>query len=305
MTGRVLCLILLLYLGGAAQVQVEELGRFGGTGSTPGLFKNPSAVDITQDGRIVICDRDNHRLQIFDLTGKFIKDIGGFGWANDQFDEPRDIWARSGLNIFVADYNNRRVQRFDKDFNFINSFTSNPGNDDRFQFREVLSVVYSPRGDLFILDHGEKKVVKFNANNKAEVAFAYYESGAGELVAPVQLDLTSDYRLLISDAANKVVFVFDYYGNFMQKIEYSRFKSPAGLAVDQENRIYICDPASNTIYIFTARGNFLDQIGAIGGIQLNSPIDLALTGRGNRYQMVVIDRDQVILASLKYGLPQE
>jgi len=302
---RILCLILIFYLVSTAQVQVEELGRFGGTGSTAGLFKNPSAIDITQDGRIVVCDRDNHRLQIFDLSGRFIEDIGGLGWANDQFDEPRDIWARSALNIFVADYNNRRVQRFDKDFNFISSFTSNPGNDGRFQFREVLSVVYSPRGDLFILDQGEKKVVKFDPSDRAEVAFAYYESGAGELAAPVQLDLTSDYNLLISDALNKVVFVFDYYGTFVRKIEYAQFKSPAGLAIDQENRIYICDPAGSTIYIFTPRGNFLGKIDSLGGIALSSPVDIALIYRDSRYQIAMIDKDQVILASLKYDLPQE
>ncbi len=305
MSGKVLWLILVMYLACPAQLQVAELGRFGGTGSTPGLFKNPSAVDITQDGRIVICDRDNHRLQLFDLNGNFIKDIGGFGGTIDQFDQPRDIYARSALNIFVADYNNRRVQRYDKDFNFINSFISNPGDDERFQFREVSSVVYSPRGDMFILDHGEKKVIKFNPDNKAEVAFANYESGAGELALPIQLDLTSDHRLLISDAANKAVFIYDYYGNFIQKIEYPQFKSPSGLAVDQEDRIYICDPASAAIYIFTPRGTFLDQLVTIGGLKLKFPSDLALVGRDDRYQLVVIDQDQVILASLKYGLPQE
>jgi tripartite motif-containing protein 71 len=303
--GKILWSILGLYFSCLAQVQVEELGRFGGTGSTPGLFKNPSAVQITQNGRIVICDRDNHRLQIFDPGGNFIKDIGGFGAAVDQFDQPRDVWAGSALSIFVADYNNRRVQRYDKDFNFINSFISNPGEDDRFQFREVSSVIYSPRGDMFILDHGEKKVVKFNPNNKPEVAFAYYESGAGELDSPVQLDLTGDYRLLISDAAQKAVFVYDYYGNFIQKIEYPRFKAPSGLAVDQENRIYVCDPACAAIYIFTGRGIFLDQIETIGGIRLRFPSDLALVGRNNRYQLAVIDQDQVIIASLQYGLPPD
>jgi len=305
MSIKSLWLILFTASSTLAQMQIEELGRFGGTGSAAGLFKNPTAIDILQDARIVICDSDNHRLQIFNLQGDFLKDLGGLGWAKDQFDEPKDIWARSALNVFVADYHNRRVQRFDKDFNFLNSFVSNPGDDDRFQFREVLSVACSPRGDMFILDHGEKKVIKFNSNNKAEVAFAYYASGAGELLAPVQIDLTSDHRLVISDAAGKAVLIYDYYGNFSQKIEYPQFKFPSGLAIDDQNRIYVCDPLSAAIYIFTAKGNYLNQVVSIGGMQLNYPVDLALVGHVNRYQMYVIDKDRVIIASLNYGSPQE
>jgi tripartite motif-containing protein 71 len=302
---RIVELILLLAFTCSAQLRVEELGRFGGSGNTPGFLKNPSAVDIVQDGRIIVCDCGNHRLQVFDGGGKFLKDIGGFGWANNQFDEPRDIWARSTIDIFVADYNNRRVQRFDKEFNFLNSLVSNPGYDDRFQFREILSAAYSPRGDIFILDQGEKKVIKFKPDNKAEIAFAYFESGAGELIAPVQLDLTSDHRLLISDAAAKAVLIYDYYGNFIQKIEHPLFKSPSGLAVDEQNRIYVCDPLSAAIFIFTSRGTFLGQIETIDGLRFEYPLDLALAGRANHYRVYIIDKDRVIIASLKYGLPQE
>ena len=35
--------------------------------------------------------------------------LGGFGWETEQFDRPRDISARTGLEVFVADFNNERI----------------------------------------------------------------------------------------------------------------------------------------------------------------------------------------------------
>ena len=121
----ILCIFILIVCA-FSQPQLKELGRFGGSGTAPGLFQNPTALDDSEDGRLFICDRGNQRIQVFDLFGNFRMNMGGFGWQNEKFDGPVDIWARSTINFYVADYNNQRVQRFDKDFNFISSKISNP-----------------------------------------------------------------------------------------------------------------------------------------------------------------------------------
>jgi DNA-binding beta-propeller fold protein YncE len=282
------------------QVEITELGRFGGTGDKPSLFKNPTAIDISQSGQIFVCDRGNNRIQVFNLNGEFIKDIGGFGWKNDQFDEPLDIWAKSTLNIYVADYNNQRVQRYDKDLNFIDSFFSNEGNDERYQFKEILSVAYSPQGDLFILDAGENKVVKFNSENKGEVAFGYYESGIGELITPTQLDLTANHRIIVSDSKSRGIFVFDYFGTFLRKIEHPLFKFPTGLAVDEKGRIFVTDPEARQVFIFSTEGKFMGKWESIGGITLKDPVDIAIFSYQQQYHIYLIDGDYIIIASLKF-----
>ena len=65
-----------------AQSYLEELGKFGGTGSIPGKFNGPSGIDKSEDGRIFICDKGNQRIQVFDLSGNFRKNFGGFGWVS-------------------------------------------------------------------------------------------------------------------------------------------------------------------------------------------------------------------------------
>jgi DNA-binding beta-propeller fold protein YncE len=284
-----------------AQVEIEELGRFGGTGTDPGLFKNPSALDITDDGKVLICDRGNNRIQVFDLHGNFLKNIGGFGSSGDQFDEPLDVWARSTLNIFVADYNNERVQRFDRNLNFINTFYSNEGNDDRFQFFEVLSVAYSSQGDLFILEAGENKIIKFQRET-AQSAFGFFESGKGELNDPIQIDVTSNQKIIVSDAGNSCINIYDYFGTFLNNIKFPGLKNPNGLFTDDAGRIYVTDIGNNTITILNETGDIVDDIKSIGGRNFKNPKDIALFKiNRNLYKLFVIDGDEIVISTLKYN----
>jgi DNA-binding beta-propeller fold protein YncE len=299
---KIIFLIIISFVSGiCSQIEIEELGRFGGTGSNQGLFKNPSAIDVTVDGKVLVCDRGNNRIQVFDLKGNFIKDIGGFGSLHDQFDEPLDIWARSTLNIFVADYNNQRVQRYDRNLNFISAFYSNEGNDDRFQFLEVLSVAYSTQGDLFILEAGENKIIKFQRKT-AQVAFGFFESGVGELNDPVQIDITSNQKIIVSDAGNSCINIYDYFGTFLNNIKVPGLKNPNGLVTDNSARIYATDTGSKKIYIFTEEGELIKDIESISGKKLNNPVDIALFKMNqNRYKAFLIDDNEVIVFTIKFN----
>lgn len=294
---KTIIIILILYSLTMAQSQLIEVGRFGGTGSVPGKFKSPSAIDKSDDGRLFICDRGNQRIQVFDLYGRFRINLGGFGWDEEKFDEPVDIWARSTLNIYVADYNNERVQRFDKDLNYISSKISNPGDQEKFQFREVISVAYSPQGDLFIVEAGENKILKFNSRDQGDAAFGYYESGLGELTTPIQLELSSDHRVVVSDAEAQAIFIYDYFGTYLFQIKHPDFKRPMGIAHDSQNRIYVADPESKTIFEFTSGGKFLSQYRHISGIPFSAPMDLVVTKVEKKVRFYIIDGDEILIAN--------
>ena len=297
--------IFLLFSVTFSQSVLQELGRFGGTGSVPGKFKAPSAIDESGDGRLFVCDRGNQRIQVFDLFGNFRINIGGFGWDEEKFDGPVDIWARSTINIYIADYNNERVQRFDKDLNYISSKYSNPGEREQFQFREVISVAYSPQGDLFILEAGENKILKFNSQDQGDVAFGYYESGAGELTRPVQLELSSDHRVVVSDAETKAVFVYDYFGTYLFQITHPKLKQPMGIAHDSQNRIFVADLESKSIFEFTSGGKFLNQFRHVSGIPFTAPMDLVVTKVENQIQFYIIDGDEIVIAKKVSDTPKE
>lgn len=302
---KIIFILLFTFTLCRAQPNLVELGRFGGTGNAPGNFADPSALDISDDGRLFICDVGNQRIQIYDLMGRFRINVGGFGWAVKKFDQPMDIWSRSTINIYIADYNNQRVQRFDKDMNFIGEKKSNPGGSEDFQFLQVLSVAYSSQGDLFVLDAGENKVIKFNNQDQGDVSFGFYDSGQGELTSPIQLELSTDHRVIVSDAEAEALFVYDYFGNYMFRIEHPDFKQPMGLALDRDNRIYVADPENKSIFEFSPSGKYLNQFRQVSGIPFTEPIDLAIHQTEKQTRFYIIDGDDIIIAERVAVTPKE
>lgn len=61
------------------------LKTWGEHGKGPGQFELPHKLDIDNRGRLYVCDRNNDRIQIFDLEGKFLE-----MWTNCRW--PQDIW---------------------------------------------------------------------------------------------------------------------------------------------------------------------------------------------------------------------
>jgi DNA-binding beta-propeller fold protein YncE len=66
------------------------LRSFGKAGTGPGEFRTPHAVEFDSQGRLIVADRHNHRIQILTKDGKFIAELKEFsrvsGLAIDKND---------------------------------------------------------------------------------------------------------------------------------------------------------------------------------------------------------------------------
>ena len=280
----------------SAQTFIEK-GRFGGRGSENGKFNNPQAIAISRENIVYVVDTGNHRIQLFDLSGEFIKSIGGFGFKDDQFDTPRDIWVNSIINIYVADYNNQRIQRYDRNMNFLNSFYSNEGEEIDFQFAEVPSCAVTSQNDLFILDHDEYKIIKFKRDGTAERSFGRFESGKNELDTPEQLELWGVDKLLAIDSGAKSIFIYDLFGNFLQRIESDLFVRPVGIEVGNKKNIYLADPEAKKIFFID---NKLENISEINFPQkFKAPRDVAIQRTMSETLLYVVDDNEIVVGLLQ------
>ena len=55
------------------------LRTIGKTGTGPGEFRTPHALEFDSKGRLIVADRHNHRIQILTKDGKFISEYDDFG----------------------------------------------------------------------------------------------------------------------------------------------------------------------------------------------------------------------------------
>lgn len=86
------------------------LFNFGRKGSQDGELLRPTGVAVTQNGNIIVADRDNHRIQIFSSDGRFISKFGSKGDGEGQLNDPHGLALTPEGNICVADFRNNRVQ---------------------------------------------------------------------------------------------------------------------------------------------------------------------------------------------------
>lgn len=95
--------------------QYQRVGSFGHEGTEPGAFKWPSAVATDSADRIIVSDRSNNRVEIFDRDGGFLAEIG-----KGHLESPTSVCVDTRDNIIVGDL--KGVHVFTRDGNYQRSF---------------------------------------------------------------------------------------------------------------------------------------------------------------------------------------
>ena len=124
----------------------DYISSFGSPGSGPGQFRVPHSVRVSQDGRVFVADRENHRVQVFSGDGEFLTEWTDFKcpmgvhidaaqvvYVTDQiprismysldgellargrtFEGAHQVYTDSEGSIYGVDTANQRVQKFVK-----------------------------------------------------------------------------------------------------------------------------------------------------------------------------------------------
>ncbi|MCU0343192.1 MAG: NHL repeat-containing protein [Ignavibacterium sp.] len=210
-----------------------------------GRFNKASSFYITANGLIYIADSGRDEIVLMDTLGNQMRTFGGYGWNQNSFDDPADVFA-DPLNIYVADKNNHAIKRFDKNLNYIYSFFTRESEFSQEQFGYPLSCATSNQGDLFLIDSENKRIMKFDIFGNFILNFGGFDAGKYQLSDPTQLAISSSNNIFVIDGSD--IIIFDNFGNGTNSISINKSIKSIRILFDQ---LIIC--AEEEIYYSNLR----------------------------------------------------
>ena len=136
------------------------LSQWGTRGTGPGQFNLPHGIATDAAGRILVVDRQNARIQVFDRASNYVTQ-----WSGVHFVSPQDIAVASDGTAFVVDIGDDKlpdrsgVLVFKRDGSLIGRF-GRYGNYDG-QFLIAHGVAVGKGGEVYVADFTGRRVQKF------------------------------------------------------------------------------------------------------------------------------------------------
>ena len=189
---------------------VKPVLYFGKEGTDRGMFKNPRGVAVTEKDEIVVADEGNHRVQVFDSNGTFLRSFGHYGKNAGEFSCPDGITTDKDGNIFVADRGNNRVQIFSREGRYLGSFGGTGSLDCQFSSPRGLSL--DSTGNIIVADTGNKLIKIFTPDGR----FLMKMGGLGCISFPIHCVQCGEY-FIVSDHTEHCIKVFNREGHFQYK----------------------------------------------------------------------------------------
>ena len=135
----------------------KHLLSWGEPGSRPGEFSLPHNITMLGTDKVVVCDRENFRLQVFTIDGDFVREVHAH--------RPISIVAGTGddTSIYVAEAGPPPVQAgvkrlgcdvviFDRDFNEITRFGNELPGEGVDQFMSPHGMAVDSEGSVYVAE---------------------------------------------------------------------------------------------------------------------------------------------------------
>ena len=266
--------------------QVKPVLSFGKKGSDDGMFQCPYGVAVNDRDEIAVADRLNHRVQVFDSNGTFLRSFGHKGGKAGEFNCPFGIDIDRDRKIFVADSDNHRVQILSCEGRHLGSF-GGKGSLDR-QLSDPWGLSLDSTGNVIVVDIGSKLIKIFTPDGR----FVMKIGGQGSLSFPIHCVQCGEY-FIVSDFGEHCIKVFNREGHFQYKFGKQgqgdgEFNYPCFLSVTQSKHLLVCDGSNNRIQVFELDGKFVGKFGTKGSKlgEFNCPFSVAVLSND---QIVVCD----------------
>lgn len=220
-------------------------------------FKQVAGVAVDKADNVLVFNRSEHPVMVFDRSGKFLE-----SWGEGQFKSAHGLAIAADGSVWLADNGDHTVKHFTADGKHILTIgkvgiEAEPG----FPFRKVTDVSLAPNGDVYVSDgYGNSRVHVYSPDGKYKKSWGQPGVGDGDFNLPHNIWVTRDSRVLVSDRENHRVQVFDLDGKHMTT--WPDFIQPTDIYEDSSGTLYIAE-LRNRVSICSPDGKVLARWGRV------------------------------------------
>jgi DNA-binding beta-propeller fold protein YncE len=211
-----------------------------------GQLRAPVGIGLATDGRVLVADRGNRRVQVFAADGGHRLTIpipDGSGHP-----APVDVAADDDGRIYVT-LTDHRILRFQADgapAGTLGKPGSNAG-----EFRYPATLAFGPEQELYVVDVLNTRVQALDLQGKPLVSVGKWGVLPGQFFRPKGVAVAPNGFVFVSDSYLGVVQLFGSDARFMavlgQGARVHHFETPAGIAVSDQGLIYVAEMLANKV----------------------------------------------------------
>ncbi len=184
-----------------------------------------TAMEVDPEGNLILLEAQAGRLHKFFINTDYDSaiSIGGKSGRQEGFLHLAGASARNRQHIYLLDDLARRIVLLSTDFQIVGEidfFSSTPAA--FIDAAEIYPKAFdtSIAGETFVLNQLDNRVYKIDLTGELRQQFGGLDYGQGSLVHPVDIALSDENDVWVSDTLAQAFQVFDYFGVF-------RYQKPA------------------------------------------------------------------------------
>ena len=201
---------------GMLSLDSEYFGDFGSYGEGDGQFVWPVALAFDSKDRLYLSDERNHRITVFDKSGRFLSKWGAHGTADGHLNGPAGIAFDADDNIYVSDHLNHRIQKFTGDGSFLLAWGREGAGPGQLNLPWGLTV--DSEGYVYVADWRNDRIQKFAPDGEFVVELGEPGTGDGQFNRPSGVAVDSEGQIYVADWGNERVQVLGPDGAFLFKL---------------------------------------------------------------------------------------
>jgi peptidylamidoglycolate lyase len=238
----------------------------------------PSQVATTREGQIVVFRRMVPSFMVFSPDGTFVK-----SWGETPYRLAHGIRIDRDGFIWITDNADNFVQKFSPDGKLLMTIGRKGATGDNTSqdaFDGPADVFVTPAGDFYVADgYRNSRVVQFSKEGKfVKIIGGTKGSEPGQFNLPHSVVVDSKGRIIVADAENSRVQVFDPSGKFLEQWTDFIAKPRGAMYITADDTIYISHVDAEAISV-VKNGKVVEVIRGVGG----RPHGMTLDHDGNIY----------------------